>query len=428
VIATLKTLDAGSPAAPDTLTGTEAFAAALTYNPELALQLAQSDIARAELARARQRRNPILNLGPEHLISAAAHGVSPWVVAISLVWPLRTAGKRELEIEQALASSDASLLTAADAIWSLRHSARGAVCALEIAAQRSALASEERVLRADLAARLGKQADAGLASRYDAARAAIDRDQAQQRSRDTEAALESARFDLAEVTGLPRSALDARRIGDTCADTVPPIAALPDLQGEAIAARLDLRSKLAEYRAADATLRGELARRYPDVDLGPGYLYDQGDRKITLSLALELPLFSRNDAGIARAAADRKRAAAEVEKLQWNVVTAVERADRLLALRRQQFADAQRIVAESQALVDRDRARFESGELDQPAVIATRLGALSARQEELAAKQTLLDAIAALEIALQRPLAPPYFNGIAAAALLSPPEPGGCHR
>jgi cobalt-zinc-cadmium efflux system outer membrane protein len=428
LLATLKALGGDTPAAPDTLSSSEALAAALTYNPELALQRAQSDIARAELAQARERRNPILNFGPEHLISTAARGVSPWVVAISLVWPLRTAGKRDLEIEQALATSDASLLEAANAIWSLRNSTRGAVCSLEIAAQRSELASEDHALRADLAARLEKQAAAGLVSRYEAARSAIDRDQAQHRSREAQAALESARFDLADITGLTRAALDARKIGDTCAGGMPELAALPELQGEAIAARLDLRAKLAEFRAADAALRDELAKRYPDFDVGPGYLYDQGDRKITLSLAAELPVFSHNDARIARTAAARTRAGIEVEKLQWSIGTAVERANTLLALRRQQFADAERIVAESQALVDRDRARFESGELDQPAVIVTRLEALSARQDALAAKQTLLDALAALEVALQRPLAAPYFDGAAAAALLSPPEQKGSPR
>src|SRR4051812_2666919 len=215
LIGTLSTLRA-EPAAPDTLTSTEALAAALTYNPELALQRAQGEIARAELAQARQHRNPILNLTPEHLVSAAANGISPWVVALSLVWPLRTAGKRELEIEQALASSDASLLDGANTVWTLRAAVRGAVCALELATERNQLALDESSLRADLATRLGRQADAGIASRYDAARAQIESDQALQRAREGAATLESARFDLSDVTGLPRSALDGRQVGSTC--------------------------------------------------------------------------------------------------------------------------------------------------------------------------------------------------------------------
>jgi hypothetical protein len=66
------------------------------------LARAQRDTGAAGVLAARERANPTLSLSPEHLISAAS-GVSPWVIAVSLVWPLRTAGKRDLAIEQALA-------------------------------------------------------------------------------------------------------------------------------------------------------------------------------------------------------------------------------------------------------------------------------------------------------------------------------------
>ncbi len=426
VIEALRNLRAELTAAPGTLSSTESLAAALSYNPELDIQRAQANVARAELQRAQERRNPVFNFSPEHLISAAADGISPWVIALSLVWPVRTAGKRGHEIEQALAMSDAALLDGANAIWSLRVSVRSAVCQLELAAERNALSVEERSLRADLAMRLASQSDAGIASRYDATRARIDSERAVQSARESEVALEQARFDLAEMTGLPRPALDQRQIGATCnASPSLPADALPELEARAIAGRLDLRARLAEFRAADAALRGELAKRYPDVDIGPGYMYDQGDRKITLSVSAELPIYSHNDAGIARANAERARRAAEVDKLQWSIRSDVDRAHAVLLLRMSQLDDAQRVTGEYQSLVERDRSRFASGEIDQPAVIATQLGALGARQDALAARQALLQAIGDLEAALQVPLSPPYFDGDAARQLIAPADTGG---
>jgi outer membrane protein, heavy metal efflux system len=412
------------PQAP--LTSTEALAAALTFNPELELQRAQLAVARAEVLRARQRPNPVLSLSPEHLLGAAAGGISPWVIALSLVWPVRTAGKRDLEIEQALATSDASLLNGAATVWALRTSVRGAVCAFEIANARRTLAEQEAALRADLAVRLGKQADAGIASRYDAMRSQLERDQSLQRLRQTQLELSTALHDLSDATGLPASEIARRQPGGDCArGAAPTLESVEALQERAIASRLDLRAGMADYRAADAAFRTELRRRIPDLNLGPGYTYDQGDRRVSFVLSGELPIFSHNDAGIARAAADRDRVIAQLDKLQWSVHAGVERALDQLHLAQQQFEDSQRVVREAQELMTRDRERRASGELDQPAVIASELIELSARLDSLTVARSLADATTALETAVQAPLAAPFFDGAAAAQQLSPHTANG---
>jgi len=420
VRAVLATLPA-EPAAPGMLTSSEAFAAALVFSPELPLQRAQLAIARADLMKARQRPNPVLSLSPERLINAAAGAVSPWVMAVSLVWPVRTAGKRRLEIEQALATNDAALLSSANAVWQLRATVRGALCAAEIANARNSLVREEAALRADLAARLFKQADAGVASRYDAMRAQLENAQAAQRLRQSDAELHAARFDLADAIGIPAAEIARRHWGASC---VAPLAAeLPasaELQEFAIAARLDLRAKLAEYRAVDAAFRTEVARRIPDLNLGPGYTYDLGDRKITFTVSGELPVFSHNDAAIARAGADRDRVIAEIDQLQWSLRSGLERAFDQWTLARQQFDDAARVTQRAEDIVARDRARLDAGELDQPAVITSRIAALTTHLDDLAVQRALLDATALLEAATQTPLAPPYFDGAAATRIFAP--------
>ena len=410
-----KPLDLSAP-----LNSTEALAAALTFNPELELQHAQLALARAEVMRARQRPNPVLSLTPEHLISAATNGISPWVIALSLVWPLRTAGKRDLEIEQALATSDATLLNGASTVWALRTAVRSGVCALEIASARQTLEEQEAALRADLAVRLGKQAAAGIASRYDAMRSQLERDQSLQRLRQAQSDLSTSLHDLADATGLPASEIARRPVGSDCLPVALSVEPLATLEERAIASRLDLRARLADYHAADAALRTEVKRRIPDLNLGPGYTYDQGDRRISFSLSGELPIFSHNDAAIARAAAERDRVIAEIDKLQWAVHSGVERAFDQLRLGQQQYDDANRVVGEAQELLARDRERHTSGELDQPAVIASQLIELSARLDALTTARSLLDAVTALETAVQQPLAAPFFDSAAAARLVSP--------
>jgi hypothetical protein len=100
VLATWRALDAAARQPSETLSAGESFAAALNFNPQMALARAQIEAGQAGVLIAKQRPNPVLALTPEHLINAVAEGVSPWVVAISLVWPVRTAGKRALAIDE----------------------------------------------------------------------------------------------------------------------------------------------------------------------------------------------------------------------------------------------------------------------------------------------------------------------------------------
>ena len=407
------------------LSANEALAAALAFNPDLDVQRAQLALARAEVMQAQQRPNPVLSLTPEHLLGAA-NGVSPWVIALSLVWPLRTAGKRDLQIEQALATSDATLLNGASTVWGLRTTVRGAVCSLEIANAQRSLAEQEAALRADLSQRLARQAEAGIASRYDSMRSQLERDQSLHRLRLAQSEMATALHDLADVTGLPAAEIQRRTIGDDCLQGVSPdVQSLATLQERAIASRLDLRAKLAEYRAVDAAFRTEIKRRTPDLNLGPGYTYDQGDRRITFTLSGELPIYSHNDAAIARASADRDRVIAEFEKLQWSVHSGVERALDQLQLGERQLEDSQRVVREAQELLERDRKRQLSGELDQPAVIASQLIEINAQLDSLDTVRTFVNAVTALEAAVQTPLAPPLFDAAAATRIVSPDTPTG---
>jgi outer membrane protein, heavy metal efflux system len=404
------------------LSANEVLAAAIAFNPRMKLARAQRDAGAADVAVARERANPTLSISPEHLVSAAA-GVSPWVWALSIVWPLRTAGKRDLAIEQALAADDSASLDAAAVVWSLRTDARSAVCAAEFAWARRELASEEASLRADLVTRLEKQTDAGIVSRYEVARARLDRDASTLRLHQADADVLAARHDLAALAGLPLSEIELRQPARLCIDAVGLRESLPleELEAQAIGGRLDFRAKLAEFRGADAAWRAQVAKRYPDLALGPGYMYDQGDRKVTFSLSFELPIHSRNVGAIARARADRDRVAAEAEMLQATIRADVAKAGDQLAQSGAQLASAHALLLQAQALLDRDVERERAGELDRPAVLTSRIATLTARFDELTAARAVADAVAALEAATQMPLSSPEFNTEAARALLKSP-------
>ena len=61
------------------------------------------------------------------------------------------------------------------------------------------------------------------------------------------------------------------------------------LRRAALLRRSDVLAALAEYAATEAALRLEIAKQYPDLHLGPGYSYDQGQDKWTIGFSLTLP-------------------------------------------------------------------------------------------------------------------------------------------
>jgi outer membrane protein TolC len=420
-LAALGVSDTGTHAAE--LTAARLLAAALTFNPQLEVERARVDAARASVQQARERPNPSLSFNPERVIDAAA-GVSPWVLAAGLVWPLRTAGKRGLAIDEALATEDTALLNAAATVWELRQNVRAALCGAEFAQAREQTARDELRLREDLGRRLEKQAEAGVISRYEASRAQLDRIAALERLNQAESDLAMSRHDLAAVAGMPIDQIESQPIGTSCLalardHPLPDVGALSDA---AIGGRLEVRAKLAEFRAADAAYRTEVARRMPDLVLGPGYSYDQGDHKITFSLTTDLPISSRNAGAIAKALSERNRVGAELEALQVDVLQSVLRARDALSASERAQASVSQLVAEADELLRRELDRKSAGEVDEPTVISARLVALSARGESLAAARGVVDAIANLEQAIEMPLTEPAFDAAAALARVARPR------
>ena len=74
--------------------------------------------------------------------------------------------------------------------------------------------------------------------------------------------------------------------------------------------RSDILGALADYAASQSALQLEIARQFPDMHIGPGYLLDQTDNKWTLGATLTLPVLNQNQGAIAEAKARREEMAA----------------------------------------------------------------------------------------------------------------------
>jgi outer membrane protein TolC len=192
--------------------------------------------------------------------------------------------------------------------------------------------------------------------------------------------------------------MNAPRIGESLSAAA--------IQRDAVLNRLDVRRSLAQYAAADATLRLEIAKQYPDFNIGPGYTYEERNSFFTVGFSTTLPVFNRNQGPIAEAEGRRKEAAAAFVQIQ---ARAIENSDRALAV----YQAALKQLKDAQSLYDIQEGRLADIQQAIRAGSDYRLTLDGAQIQLSVLANARLDALANaqralgnLENAVQRPLAP----------------------
>ncbi len=211
---------------------------------------------------------------------------------------------------------------------------------------------------------------------------------------------------VADTIGVPAGALDGLELSENLFPTVP-VAELTSagLRRRALVGRSDILGLLEDYAASQSALQLEVARQYPDIHLGPGYQYDQGNQKVTLGLTMDLPVLSQNQGPIAEAAARRNLAAARFIELQTRVMNQIDSAVTSYRATAQQVATLESVQAAQEKQSEQMGEQEKAGEAEP-------LDALNARVEVSVAELAALDgrlrlqqALGALEDAVQQPIA-----------------------
>jgi outer membrane protein TolC len=177
-----------------------------------------------------------------------------------------------------------------------------------------------------------------------------------------------------------------------------------ELQKTALLNRLDIRAALARYDAAEAKLRLEIARQYPDIVLSPGYSFDQGDRIWSLGLSTLLSLLNKNEGLIAEARALREVEAAQFEALQAKVISDLEQASAAYYAALDQLQKTSQLEISQRDRFRQVQRQFDTGFVDRLELTTAKLENLIARQNSLDVEVRTQRAVLALEDAMQRPL------------------------
>ncbi len=378
--------------------------AALFYHPDL--QVARARIASAQAAEitAGARPNPTASVLPTGVASAFP-GEPPWLLAANLDVPIETAGKRPRRIDLARKLTASARLDFAETAWSVRARLRAALVEYFCAQRARDLFQAEARLQAQLTNVLEKRVQAGETSRFELTVARTQSLAAVIAWRAAETRAADARLAVASATGLPDAALQGQRLAWAGFEEPAQDVSTEVLLAAAIQGRPDVAGALSDYAAAEAALRLEIAKQYPDIHLGPGYEYDQGEHKFSLGASLTLPIFDRNQGPIAETKAKREEAAARFLKVQTAAIQEVEKAAADYHLALAEWAGANEAAGKLQEEAARAAEKqVQLGEGDRLALYYVQLQQDAALRARLDSLRKVQDAIGALEDAARRPL------------------------
>jgi outer membrane protein TolC len=378
--------------------------ASLYFHPDLEVSRARLALAKAGVTTARQLPNPTLGLSPTN--HTVITDPSPWTVGFLVGFIVETFGKREARTAQALSLVEAARQDIATASWQVRGRVRSALLDLWAAEGRGRFIERRQGLQEQIVALLERRFASGEIAAIDVARERITLNQLRLSARQTDKQAAEARASLATAIGVPVRAIEAVTLNFAAFDNPP---ALPSpaelagpLRGKALQERADILGSLAEYEAAQTALRLQIAKQYPDLNIGPGYAYDQGDNLYAFEISLELPLFNQNQGPIGEAEARRREAAAKFIALQARIIGDMDRATAgyRAALTTVATADTLR-QSQLRQRQQIDRA-FRLGEVDRSATLTAELEMVIVESSRFDAVVQQREALAALEDALQQ--------------------------
>ena len=377
-------------------------AVAYYYHPDLDLARARWQVAQAAAITAGARPNPGLNLSAE-FNADAPDDTSRWARGVSLSIPIETAGKRGHRIEQARHQAEVARLNLLDTAWLVRSRVRQGLLNTYPSAQ---LVAAQQSLEAERVRLMERRLQLGFAAAPDLTEARIALQQATLARQEVHRRLAENRVRLASALGLPIGALEGVALSFDGFEHLPDLSALParDVQRQALLRRPDVRAALADYQASQSALQIEVAKQYPDITLGPGFLMDAGQAKWSFGLSLVLPLLNRNQSPIAEAEARRQLAAANFLTVQTRAIGEVEQALAGYRAVLDKLRTADTLLA-TQRRKEQSAARLQrAGETDRSTLLGAQVELAVA---ELARVETLLQAqqaLGALEDAVRRPL------------------------
>lgn len=394
--------------------------AAFYYHPDLDIARAKRGFAEGGIVKGGEIPNPTLGLRPQY--NTTGGGSSPWTLGLNLDIPVETAGKRGYRIAQARHLSDAASFNIYSVAWQVRSRLRANLLNLYSALLTEELLKKQQVVREEIVGLMERRLKAGESSKPEVNEVRLSLDRTNLTLHDLQRQKSETIVQIADSIGISSQAINGV---DFSFDTINRFLlnedfSIADTRRHALLNRPDILGSLSEYAATESSLQLEIAKQHPDIHLGPGYSWDQGDNKWSIGFSIELPVFNRNEGQIAEAEARRKEAEARFISLQVKITGEIDRIIKGYSTSLQKLKTAELILSEQKEQYQAIDAKFKIGEVDRLKILTAKLDLLSAETSRLDALIKAQATLGALEDAVQFPL-----NELPLSAVIPENKEGG---
>ncbi len=331
-------------------------------------------------------------------------------VGFDVAWEIDLAGRTRREVEAAAARLDSSAESRNDARLVVAADVADAYVEYRAAAQRLALARRTLASLDDALHLVTLEVRAGVAADADLRRAEADRFNAAGVVPSFEAAVQSATFRLAALTGESLESL-TQRLGPSREVPAVPATTPVGLPSELLRRRPDVRRAERELAAATADVGSAIAAQFPRLslvgDFGwdsvyPGTLTSAASRYWNIAPQLTLPLFAggRLRGQVEAAEAARDAALASYRATVLRALADTESSLVRFATERSRQASLAAASASLESSLALERRRFDAGDASMLDVLAAERAADHAADQRTASAGQLAQDYIALGKAL----------------------------
>lgn len=299
-----------------------------------------------------------------------ASGVaSPWTYGVIVDRLLDWGTRRKSRIEIAEIETERSLIVFAAQTWEIRAALTAAFVEWNALESRVKLQSQLQLSLSNWKETTERMLTLGEGNRMQIVTIEHELKQLELDKSKTKKRSSIAHANLARAIGLPEHAL-RDTVFESFEVGLPDLPQRATLENMALLRRPDVLSSFLDYAVSESNLRQEYSRQYPDLHLGPGYSYDQGQHKWIFGVGLSIPM-NGNRASILKAKADRELAAARFSEHQSAVIGDISMAIAEYAGCVDQWHRSQVIKSNSEEQLFSQIQLLEAGIADRSQVIQT---------------------------------------------------------
>ncbi len=393
--------------------------AAVYYHPEIELARARARVSAAETSTSRTRMPISITARPEYN-TKAGEGETPWGMGVLVGLPIDIGGKRDKRTEQLARIEDAVNLEVGVATWRVRSRLRRHFVELYVADRTRQAIELEQQERRLLLVLMEKREAAGYASATDVSAVRLKVVETEVALRRAAVRRDQALAGVAEAVSVPLQEIGRVELDFSALASPMTPPARDDVSRAALLNRIDLRRKLADYAAAEAAVKLEVARQYPDVTLLPGYFWDADESIWSIAFLGLLPPAARTKALIRESEARREVEEKAFLALQTSIIAEADAAASRYRLAWEAQSAARHQIDQAVARRARAERQFERGYADRVDLVQARLETVVTERAAVVAMLEAQQGLSALEDALQRPLDNP---DLAAAPQVAAPLP-----